>query len=53
MYCFNCGNKLEDNSKFCDKCGKKLDQEIVIDDAMKNGVPPKKETDGAKILVYS
>ena len=24
MYCHNCGNKLADNSNFCDKCGTKV-----------------------------
>lgn len=24
MFCENCGNKLEENSKFCGKCGKSL-----------------------------
>lgn len=29
MYCKNCGNKLNDDAKFCTKCGAKTDQQII------------------------
>lgn len=25
MYCKNCGNQLDDDSRFCDKCGTNVD----------------------------
>ena len=25
MYCMNCGNKLNENAKFCDKCGNSIE----------------------------
>lgn len=28
MYCKNCGNKLDSNSKFCPSCGTKLENKI-------------------------
>lgn len=29
MYCVNCGNKISDDSKFCEKCGAKIGNNIV------------------------
>ena len=29
MYCENCGEKIPDNSKFCNHCGSKLSTHIV------------------------
>lgn len=29
MYCKNCGNKLDDDAKFCTKCGTKTDLQII------------------------
>ena len=28
MYCSSCGNKLEDNSKFCPKCGHEMNNNV-------------------------
>lgn len=28
MYCINCGNKLNENDKFCTSCGKKIDNSV-------------------------
>ena len=30
MFCHNCGNKLDDGSKFCDKCGACLSENIAL-----------------------
>ena len=41
MFCRACGAHLDDNAKFCDKCGKetgkeaKRDDELVVEKAMK------------------
>lgn len=29
MFCKYCGSEIEDNSKFCEKCGKKLDEAVA------------------------
>ena len=29
MYCDNCGNKLRDGAKFCNKCGTNIEEYVV------------------------
>jgi uncharacterized membrane protein YvbJ len=29
-YCSNCGNKLEEDAKFCSKCGMAVDSNIAL-----------------------
>lgn len=49
MYCSKCGNYVDDNMKFCSKCGEKLTEDNV-------GIfpiepePPKKEADNSKLI---
>ena len=33
MFCKYCGSEIEDNSKFCEKCGKKLDEAVPAAEA--------------------
>lgn len=49
MYCRKCGNKLENNQKFCGKCGAKVagiksNDENIIDNFIMNGNKSKNET---------
>src|SRR3989344_4845278 len=37
MYCKECGNKLVESSKFCDKCGKQINSEIKVVETEENG----------------
>ncbi len=32
MFCFNCGKKIPDKSKFCLYCGQKMPEDISFDD---------------------
>ena len=41
MFCKYCGSEIEDNSKFCEKCGKKLDEAVPAAEA-ENPVKKKK-----------
>lgn len=47
-FCANCGNKLEDNEKFCNKCGEPAGGNTVIDENINNGKQKKKK--GKKLL---
>lgn len=29
MYCANCGSEIVENTKFCDKCGNKINQFLM------------------------
>ena len=31
MFCYNCGEKLSDDAKFCTKCGKKVRKENIVE----------------------
>ena len=32
MYCFKCGNKINDGAIFCSHCGQKINDEVIISD---------------------
>ena len=34
MYCDNCGNKLRDGAKFCNKCGMQIESETISSDVI-------------------
>ena len=36
MFCFNCGAKVDDSSKFCPVCGNKLDKDHLNSDTSQN-----------------
>ena len=41
MFCRNCGNELKEEEKFCGKCGKKVNGEIVKKDCVNKKQPIK------------
>ena len=41
MYCSNCGCEINENSRFCVKCGEKIDKDIVIRDTLKKQIENK------------
>ena len=54
MFCYKCGTELDDNAKFCHKCGASQvldDEPVIIDPDKENDVPssvvrrPDKEND--------
>lgn len=38
MYCTNCGNELEEDMKFCTKCGTPVAGNIATEEPVKNPV---------------
>lgn len=38
MFCPNCGNSINKNDDFCGKCGKKISEEVQINEDLKNDV---------------
>ena len=64
MYCSNCGNKLGDTDKFCERCGNRIINDVppisstpvIINSATNNPQPeikPTKKIDINKILIIS
>ena len=35
MYCSNCGNKIEEDEKFCGKCGQPVSNNIEVNNTTK------------------
>ena len=48
MYCKECGNEIDDKSKFCSKCGTKIEQDNIVNE---NKIKIKKNSKGNKILI--
>lgn len=49
-YCNNCGNKLQDNQKFCDKCGKSVSYNN-LNSSYNSGTPQPPKKNGGKIVM--
>ena len=51
-YCINCGNKLSEKDKFCEKCGEKvvqdnepkIEENIMVEQLLESNIPSKNET---------
>ena len=50
MFCKYCGSEIEDNSKFCEKCGKKLDEAVPAAEAES---PVKKKKSKKKWIILA
>ena len=50
MFCKYCGSEIEDNSKFCEKCGKKLDEAVPAAEAES---PMKKKKSKKKWIILA
>ena len=48
MYCENCGNQLNDDALFCDKCGAKIEQEDPSEQEYTSLVPKFEDVDTEK-----
>ena len=48
MFCRYCGQEIEDNSKFCNKCGKSVDAKNAVE---KGEIKPKVQKVGSKKLI--
>lgn len=42
-YCTNCGNELEEDVKFCSKCGANSDEEVVVQNNQETNTTTQKE----------
>lgn len=54
MICKNCGKEINDNSKFCNFCGERLeDKEIKFENLETSGVKPPKRRRGKFLIIFA
>lgn len=54
MICKNCGKEINDNSKFCNFCGERLeDKEIKFENLETSGVQPPKRRRGKFFIIFA